>query len=65
MVTPPTWLTRLPGGVGVVGGRVVGAGQPHQPQQDGGQGQERGHEVTGGQASVNMITRSGTLGGPM
>ena len=48
MVTPPTWLTRLPGGVGVVGGRVVGAGQPHQPQQDGGQGQERGHEVTGG-----------------
>ena len=44
----PTWAARLPRGVGIVGGGVVGATQPRQPQEDRGQTQDRGH-VTRGQ----------------
>ena len=44
----PTWAARLPRGVGIVGGGVVGATQPRQPQEDQGQTQDRGH-VTRGQ----------------
>ena len=43
----PTWAARLPRGVGIVGGGVVGATQPRQPQQDRGQTQDRGHGTRG------------------